>query len=103
MSPEKGGEDKFEITILDRSVVREFPPGETAKYVSRVTYRAEGMPPSSVGVRLDEVAPEEVERLRDQISEQSGDLWEAYLEIEKSRVRKDVQQRRAAEPEKYVV
>jgi len=101
--PGEGEAEGVEVTILDRSVVREFPPGETAKWVARVTYRSEGMPPASVGIRLDEVAAEKVEDLRDQISEQSGSLWNKYLNIEKTRVREDVKQRKEEKPEKYMI
>jgi len=103
VTPEDEGAAGTEVTILDRSVVRKFPPGQAAKWVSRVSYRVEGIPPGSVGIRLDEVAPEEVDELRNQISERSGDLWESYLEIEKSRVRKDVEERKAGKPERYTV
>jgi len=95
--------EEYEVEILSREIITTYPKLRQPALTSLVTYVAAGLPPESISILLTDVEPEKPEALAEQIRAGKGPLWGRYLEEERKRVRKRIEERLAAKPEVYRV
>jgi len=95
--------EEYEVEIIDRAVITTYPKLRQPALTSLVTYVAAGLPPDHISILLSEVAPKREPELAKQIEARKGPLWDEYLEVEKKRIREQVEKRLAVKPEVYKV
>jgi len=96
-------ERRYAVEIIARDIVITYPKIRMPARTSMVTYVAADLPPATVSILLDELFPEQAEEAARQIRERKGPLWDKYLEVEKKRIREDIERRLPMKPEVYEV
>ena len=96
---EKKEEEKLEITILSRDFLTVFPKLREPHKLVHVTYLYDDYPPRTIEIDLFEIFKEEQEKAEKEIRAKSGDLAKKYFEIEKERIKEDLETLLKAKPE----
>jgi len=99
----KPEEKRYEVTILDETLITTYPKVKVPYFQIAVTYSTPEIPPRTIFIPLEKVEKGKEDEVRIQFIKKEGPLYEKYKEIRNKEVRKDIEEYLKKPPEVVLV